>query len=131
MAPLFSMKGPELKVYLRTWLSSKPYLPFSQTQTPVSEASDNRKGWPFMSAKEEIPASGWAISTQGSFCITAITARTGTWFSAMFMATKLLEPTPRSAAPVARSWGTFEPGPPGRMFTFRPRFSYSPAARAA
>ena len=118
-------------MYLRTWSSVRPNFAFSQTHTPVSEASDSSIGWPFMSARLFTPASGWAMSTHGSFCMAAITAFTGTCSSARLSATKLLEPMPMSAAPDASSCGTLELGPPCRIVTSSPRFAYSPVARAS
>ena len=44
---------------------------------------------------------------------------------------KLLEPMPMSMALVASSCGTFTAGPPWMMVTSRPRFLYSPVARAS
>ena len=60
----------------------------------------------------------------------AATAFTGTPSCARFMTMKLFEPMPRSTAPDASSWGTFTPGPPWTIFTFRPRLAYSPEASA-
>ena len=33
---------------------------------------------------------------------------------------------PKSAAPPARSWGTFTSGPPWMIFTSKPRLAYKP-----
>ena len=109
----------------------KPYLAFIQGQNAVFEASESRIGWPFMSAIELIPASGWASSTCGSFCMKAATARTGAWTLARFMTMKLFDPSPSSTAPEATSSGTLVVEPPGMMRTSRPRLAYSPVASAS
>ena len=67
--------------------------------------------------------SGWAIRTWGSFWKKAATALTGAPSATRFIGMKLLEPMPSSTAPEARSWGTFTPGPPWIISTFRPRLA--------
>ncbi len=84
-----------------------------------------------MSASDLIPASGWASSTCGSFCMKAATALTGAPALARFMTMKLLEPSPSSTAPEATSSGTLTVEPPWMMCTSRPRLAYSPVARAS
>ena len=119
--------GALLKVYLRTWSSVKPYLAFSQTQKAVTEASDSRIGWPFMSASvfdARVRVGDQHLRVlleEGRHRLHRHAPR-----CARFMTMKLLEPTPMSTAPAASSWGTFTPGPPWTMFTSRPRLAYSP-----
>ena len=80
-------------------------------------------GLPFMSASLFTSGRGWVMRTCGSFWNTAITAVTGAPARTRLSGTKPLEPMPKSAAPPARSCGTFTLGPPSRIVTSSPRFS--------
>ena len=93
-------------------------------------AAEISTGLPRMSAMEFMSRRGWVIRTCGSFWKIAITAVIGTPERTMLSGMKLLEPMPKSAAPPARSCGTFTSGPPWMIFTSRPTWAYSPSATA-
>ncbi len=94
-----------LKVYLRIWLSSKPYLAFSHTQNVLTEPLASRIGLPFMSASEPMSSRGWVINACGSFWNAASTARTGAPACTRLSGKKLFEIRPgRSLAMCASAW---------------------------
>ena len=97
----------------------------------VIEAAEISTGLPFMSARPLMSRRGCDIRICGSFWNTAITAFSGRPCLTMFIAMKLFEPMPKSAAPPASNCGTFTSGPPCTIFTSRPRLAYSPLARAS
>ena len=110
-------------MYLRICESLNLYFALSHGQNATVLASAIMIGLPFMSASDFTSLRGWVMSTCGSFWKTAITARTGTPSRTMLSGMKPFEPMPKSAAPPARSWGTFTEGPPSRIFTSSPAFA--------
>ena len=83
-------------------------------------------GLPFMSVSPFTSPRGWVMRTCGSFWKIAATAFTGALALTMLSAMKSFEPMPKSAAPPARSCGTFTLGPPCTMRTFEPALGIEP-----
>ena len=109
-------------MYLRICESVNPYFAFSHGQNAAIVASDTMIGLPFISASDVTSLRGWVRSTCGSFWKIAITAFSGTFSRARFIAMKAFDPMPKSAAPPTSICGTFTLGPPSMMRTSSPCF---------